>query len=71
MPRLVQFDANGPIEIPPQDKSVWVCGCGLSQNFPHCDGSHKKCERAEPDGQKVYVYDEKRKRVIEEKDKSQ
>lgn len=70
MPRLVQFSDKGPIEIPPQQESVWICGCGLSQNFPHCDGSHNKCERAEPDDQKVYVYDENRKRVIEEKDKS-
>lgn len=71
MPRLVQFDANGPIEIPPQEGSVWVCACGLSQNFPYCDGSHTKCERAETDPQKIYVYDEKRRRVIEEKDKGQ
>lgn len=70
MPRLVQFDAKGPIEIPPQDKSVWICACGLSQNFPHCDGSHKKCERAEPDAGKVYVYDDQRKRVVDEKDKA-
>lgn len=68
MPRLVRLDATGPIEITPQDKSVWVCACGLSQNLPKCDGSHKKCERAEPDASKLYVYDDKRKRVIEERE---
>ena len=67
MPRLVRFEGSGPIEIPPQDKSVWICACGLSQNFPHCDGSHKKCDRAEPDAATTYVYDDARRRVIEER----
>ncbi len=55
MARLIPKTDMGPIEIKPQEKSVWICGCGLSQKQPFCDGSHKKC-KSEEDG-KIYVYD--------------
>ena len=64
MPRLIRCEATGPIEIPPQEKSVWVCACGLSQNLPHCDGSHKLCRKNE-EGGKLHVYDKDRKQVVE------
>ena len=66
MPRLVRHDATGPIKIDPQDKPIFICACGLSQNFPHCDGSHKNCKSESPD--KLSVYDDERKQVIEERE---
>ncbi len=42
MARLVKKEAQGPMEIPPSDKSKWICMCGLSKNQPFCDSSHKK-----------------------------
>ena len=61
--RLIPLEADGPIRIDPQDKPVFVCACGLSQNFPFCDGAHKAC-KSEEDG-KVYVYDAERKSVVD------
>ena len=66
MPRLVRPDADGPYKIEPQEKAVWVCGCGPSQKLPFCDGAHKACA-SEPGG-KIVVYDDDRKSIIEERD---
>ncbi|MFA7238162.1 MAG: CDGSH iron-sulfur domain-containing protein [Phycisphaeraceae bacterium] len=56
MARLIRHDAAGPHEIKPSDKSTWVCMCGLSPNYPLCDGSHKRCRTQEQPG-KLYRYD--------------
>jgi len=67
MARMVYFEADGPIELKPQEKSAWICACGLSQNLPHCDGSHKAARQGEEQG-KCYIYDKERKNVVETKD---
>jgi len=54
MRKVVKSDKK-PLEIEPQEKSVWICMCGLSKNQPYCDGSHKTVA-SEEDG-KVYEYD--------------
>jgi CDGSH-type Zn-finger protein len=40
--RKVLKSDHQPLEIKPQEKSTWICMCGLSKNQPFCDGSHKK-----------------------------
>lgn len=54
MSRLVKKDAQGPFEVKPAEKSVWICQCGLSQNGVFCDGSHKKT-KDETEG-KIFKY---------------
>ncbi len=56
MPRLVKHHAAGPIKVEPQDKPIFVCGCGLSRKFPFCDGAHKRC--ADEDASKTYIYND-------------
>lgn len=54
MARLVRKEAIGPIEIKVGGESKWICMCGLSNNQPFCDGSHKKTASEEVG--KLYLY---------------
>lgn len=68
MARLIRSDRDGPIKIEPQDKPIWICGCGLTRNFPFCDGAHKACKSEEPG--KIAVYDSEGN-LIETRDDNQ
>lgn len=67
MPRLVRYEGTGPIRIEPQDKPVFICGCGLTRNFPFCDGTHKVCK--DESANKTYIYGDDRT-VVEVRDES-
>jgi len=58
MARLVRHEATGPIEVKPAEESKWICACGLTQDQPFCDGSHKKARQEEPG--KLYTYNKDR-----------
>ena len=40
---------------------IWICGCGLSNNKPYCDSSHKKVRDEDPNA--LYMYDDEQNRV--------
>ncbi len=71
MPRLVHRTATGPIKIDPKaldpDKPIWICACGLSANFPFCDGAHKACRQQEKPGV-ITVYGPDRTPIGEQPD---
>jgi CDGSH-type Zn-finger protein len=66
MARLIRHEETGPIEVKPQEKSAWICACGLTQDGPYCDGSHSKA-RKEEDG-KLYIYNNDATEIAEERD---
>lgn len=75
MPRIVIKSATGPFEVKtPKGDSVWICGCGLTDNPDGtCNGNHKKFKVAEEDPDKLYQYDEGVRlevaELVDEKDK--
>lgn len=60
MARLVRHEATGPRkldedDIDPEKGDIAVCQCGLSDEYPFCDGSHRET-RTETEGE-LYRYE--------------
>ncbi len=60
MARLVKKECKVPFEIKVGTQSMWICMCGLSNNQPFCDDSHKKTIYED---NKTYVYDKEGDRI--------
>jgi len=65
MSREVTLDARGPRfldadDVDPEKGDVAVCQCGLSDEFPFCDGSHQATEAEADDTRYKYVDGERR-----------
>jgi CDGSH-type Zn-finger protein len=58
--RLVKKEDKFPFEIKIGKESIWICTCGLSNNQPFCDNSHKKVV---DEDNRTYAYDIERKRT--------
>lgn len=73
MPREITHDARGPYRIDENDideqkGDIAICMCGLSADYPFCDGSHAGTTDEDPDVRYKYVNDddEGKRRVIAE-----
>jgi len=60
MPREITHDAHGPHKIDADDidekkGNVAICMCGLSGDYPFCDGSHM--ETRDEDSDTLYKYE--------------
>ena len=61
MARIIVHTRGSPlVHRTPKGDVVVICMCGLSGNYPFCDGSHLKTDGEE--GGAVYVYDSSGKR---------
>lgn len=57
MTRIVELHDKKPLIIDPtkETEKISICRCGLSQNWPYCDSSHK-ATLSEEDG-RTYRYE--------------
>lgn len=63
MARIVKHEKNAPYEIPAgTELPVYICACGLSNNKPFCDGSHKRTRDESPG--EIYAYDDQGRVIV-------
>jgi CDGSH-type Zn-finger protein len=72
MARLVEHEADGPLildedDIDDEKGDVAVCLCGLSDDRPFCDGSHR-ATHDEEDGMLYRYEDCERHEVVDRED---
>lgn len=63
MPREITHEATGPHIVDADDvdaekANVAICLCGLSADYPFCDGSHQATQEEEPDTRYKYEGDD-------------
>lgn len=62
MARIIIHTAKKPyVHTTPKGDTIAICMCGLSRNYPFCDGSHKGTRDEAEDV--LYVYDQDGNRV--------
>lgn len=56
MSRIVRREAVAPKMISAEEAKfpMAICACGLTSNFPYCNGSHTQTKQEEPG--KLYEY---------------
>lgn len=59
MPREITHDAHGPHKVDAEaiEGGIAICMCGLSDDYPFCDGSHASTTDEDPDTQYKYEND--------------
>ncbi len=67
MARIVIFKDKQPKEIDIDGKRIWICNCGLTKNWPYCDGSHALAMTEED--KKLYLYENGKRKEVEIKEK--
>ncbi|SMD30502.1 CDGSH iron-sulfur domain-containing protein [Picrophilus oshimae] len=60
MARLVLHERNRPYVVKIGNEELYLCGCGLSENKPYCDGHHTKTVN---EGDKIFIYNHDGSRV--------